>query len=53
MAQGQFYSDLDLTEKEIERADMEVSRAEYLANKQLGIKGSSTSKAEPSSSGAS
>ncbi|XP_054815577.1 OVARIAN TUMOR DOMAIN-containing deubiquitinating enzyme 6-like [Prosopis cineraria] len=52
MAEGRFYSDLELTEKEIERMVMEVSRAEYLANEQLGRRGFSTSKAEPSSSGA-
>ncbi|KAK4286327.1 hypothetical protein QN277_002896 [Acacia crassicarpa] len=51
VAEGRFYSDLELTEKEIERTVMEVSRAEYLANEQLGRRGSSTSKAEPSSSG--
>ncbi|XP_028756791.1 OTU domain-containing protein 5-B [Neltuma alba] len=52
IAEGRFYSDLELTEKEMERTVMEVSRAEYLANEQLGRRGSSTSKAEPSSSGA-
>ena len=54
LAEGRFYSDLELTEKEIERAVMEASRAEYLAGgtskQQLGH--SSTSTAEPSSSGA-
>ncbi|KAG8644771.1 OVARIAN TUMOR DOMAIN-containing deubiquitinating enzyme 6 isoform X2 [Manihot esculenta] len=56
LAEGRFYSDLELTEKEIERMVMEASRAEYLANdkliQQLGHKESSTSGAEPSSSGA-
>ncbi|KAK6235225.1 hypothetical protein SCA6_010562 [Theobroma cacao] len=54
--EGRFYSDLELTEKEIERMVMEASRAEYLAKDkfkpQVGRKGSSTSTAEPSSSGA-
>ncbi|KAB5561617.1 hypothetical protein DKX38_006574 [Salix brachista] len=54
LAEGQFYSDLEVTEKEIERMVMEASRAEYLADNkfkpQLGLKGSSTSGAEPSSS---
>jgi hypothetical protein len=57
LAEGRFYSDLELTEKEIERAVMEASRAEYLAGgtfkKQLRNRESSTSTAEPSSSGAS
>ncbi|XP_061376242.1 OVARIAN TUMOR DOMAIN-containing deubiquitinating enzyme 6-like [Gastrolobium bilobum] len=56
LAEGRFYSDLELTEKEIERAVMEASRAEYLADgtfkQQLGYRESSTSNAEPSSSGA-
>lgn len=56
LAEGRFYSDLELTEKEIERMVMEASRAEYIAedkfNKQLGRRDSSTSGAE-SSSGAS
>ncbi|XP_044506335.1 OVARIAN TUMOR DOMAIN-containing deubiquitinating enzyme 6-like [Mangifera indica] len=56
LAEGRFYSDLELTEKEIECMVMEVSRAEYLANdkfnQQLPRKESSTSGAEPSSSGA-
>ncbi|EEF38566.1 OVARIAN TUMOR DOMAIN-containing deubiquitinating enzyme 6 isoform X2 [Ricinus communis] len=56
LAEGRFYSDLELTEKEIERMVMEASRAEYLANdkfkQQLCHKESSTSGAEPSSSGA-
>ncbi|XP_022729511.1 OTU domain-containing protein 5-B-like isoform X2 [Durio zibethinus] len=56
LAEGRFYSDLELTEKEIERMVMEASRAEYLANNkfkpQVGRKESSTSTAEPSSSGA-
>ncbi|KAF5470936.1 hypothetical protein F2P56_011423 [Juglans regia] len=56
LAEGRFYSDLELTEKEIERMVMEASRAEYLADdsykQQLGRRESSTSSAEPSSSGA-
>ncbi|MBA0739892.1 hypothetical protein Gogos_013119, partial [Gossypium gossypioides] len=56
LAEGRFYSDLELTEKEIERMVMEASRAEYLASDkfkpQVGHKESSTSTAEPSSSGA-
>lgn len=57
LAEGRFYSDLELTEKEIERMVMEASRAEYLADdkfkSQLGCReSSSTSGAEPSSSGA-
>ncbi|CAJ1979125.1 unnamed protein product [Sphenostylis stenocarpa] len=56
LAEGRFYSDLELTEKEIERMVMEFSRAEYLADstfkQQLGDTESSTSNAEPSSSGA-
>ncbi|KAK6119887.1 hypothetical protein DH2020_046361 [Rehmannia glutinosa] len=56
LAEGRFYSDLELTEKEIERMVMEASRAEYLADdkfkQQLGHRESSTSKAEPSSSAA-
>ena len=57
LAEGRFYSDLELTEKEIERMVMEASRAEYLADdkfkQQPGRQESSTSGAEPSSSGAS
>lgn len=57
LAEGRFWSDLELTEKEIERMVMEASRAEYLASnklrKQPGIRDSSTSSAEPSSSGGS
>ncbi|KAJ7948020.1 OTU domain-containing protein 5-like [Quillaja saponaria] len=55
LAEGRFYSDLELTEKEIERMVMDVSRAEYLDDpfkQQLGRRESSTSSAEPSSSGA-
>ncbi|KAF8715522.1 hypothetical protein HU200_027179 [Digitaria exilis] len=53
LAEGRFYSDLELTEREIERMVMEASRAEYLAEeKKLNIRGSSTSWAEPSSSAA-
>ncbi|KAL8154122.1 hypothetical protein V2J09_011882 [Rumex salicifolius] len=56
LAEGRFYSDLELTEKEIERMVMEASRAEYLAvdkfkPQQIGRQESSTSGAEPSSSG--
>lgn len=49
LAEGRFYSDLELTEKEIERQVMEASRLEY----QLGFTQSSTSTAQPSSSGGS
>ncbi|POO01278.1 OTU domain-containing protein 5/Otubain-like deubiquitinase [Trema orientale] len=56
LAEGRFYSDLELTEKEIERMVMEASRAEYLADvtfkQRIGCRESSTSNAEPSSSGA-
>ncbi|RLM65083.1 OTU domain-containing protein 5-B [Panicum miliaceum] len=53
LAEGRFYSDLELTEREIERMVMEASRAEYLAEeKKLNIRESSTSGAEPSSSAA-
>ncbi|KAK1274768.1 hypothetical protein QJS04_geneDACA011722 [Acorus gramineus] len=56
LAEGRFYSDLELTEKEIERMVMEASRAEYLADdkfkQQLSFSESSTSGAEPSSSAA-
>ncbi|OIT19001.1 hypothetical protein A4A49_42785, partial [Nicotiana attenuata] len=56
LVEGRFYSDLELTEKEIERMVMEASRAEYIANdkfrQQLGCRESSNSSAEPSSSGA-
>ncbi|KAL5574552.1 hypothetical protein UlMin_016251 [Ulmus minor] len=56
LAEGRFYSDIELTEKEMERMVMEASRAEYLAGdafkKQIGLRESSTSNAEPSSSGA-
>ncbi|WOL02306.1 hypothetical protein Cni_G11025 [Canna indica] len=54
IAEGRFYSDLELTEKEIERMVMEASRAEYLAKEKLKqsplFRESSTSRAEPSSS---
>jgi OTU domain-containing protein 5 len=56
LAEGRFYSDLELTEKEIERSVMEASRAEYLmewSKPRIGPKESSTSNAETSSSGAS
>ncbi|XP_078441566.1 OTU-like cysteine protease family protein isoform X2 [Wolffia australiana] len=54
LAEGRFYSDLELTEKEIERTVMEASRAEYLSKdtklkKQMGFCGT-TPGAEPSSS---
>ncbi|WVZ85563.1 hypothetical protein U9M48_032477 [Paspalum notatum var. saurae] len=50
LAEGRFYSDLELTEREIERMVMEASRAEYLAEeKKLNIRESSTSGAESSS----
>ncbi|KAL2485576.1 OTU-like cysteine protease family protein [Abeliophyllum distichum] len=56
LAEGRFYSDLELTEKEIERMVMEVSRAEYHSDdsfkQQLGHRESSASGAEPSSSAA-
>ncbi|PWZ44706.1 OTU domain-containing protein 5-A [Zea mays] len=53
LAEGRFYSDLELTEREIERMVMESSRSEYLAKeKKLNIRESSTSRAEPSSSAA-
>ncbi|CAN6557275.1 unnamed protein product [Malus baccata var. baccata] len=55
LAEGRFYSDLELTEKEIERMVMEASRLEYADGtfkQQLGRRESSTSSAEPSSSGA-
>nr|GEW19905.1 OTU domain-containing protein 5-B-like isoform X1 [Tanacetum cinerariifolium] len=55
LAEARFCSDVELTEKEIERMVMEASRAEYIANDkfkhQLGRRESSTSEAEPSSSG--
>ncbi|KAK8939775.1 hypothetical protein KSP40_PGU017996 [Platanthera guangdongensis] len=57
LSEGRFYSDMELTEKEIERMVMEASRAEYLGQdklrqqqQQLGLRGTSTSGAEPSSS---
>jgi len=54
LAEGRFYSDLELTEREIERMVMDASRSEYLAKeKKLNIRESSTSGAEPSSSAAS
>ncbi|KAL3618755.1 OVARIAN TUMOR DOMAIN-containing deubiquitinating enzyme 6 [Castilleja foliolosa] len=56
LAEGRFYSDLELTEKEIERMVMEASRAEYLSDdkfkQQVGHRDSSSSRAEPSSSAA-
>jgi len=58
LAEGRFYSDVELTEKEMERMVIEASRAEYIAHdnkfrQQLGRQESSTSGAEPSSSGTS
>ncbi|CAN8247083.1 unnamed protein product [Cochlearia groenlandica] len=53
--EGRYYSDLELTEKEIERSVMEASRAEYLmewSKPRIGPKESFTSNAETSSSGA-
>ncbi|XP_020577051.1 OTU domain-containing protein 5-B [Phalaenopsis equestris] len=54
LAEGRFYSDVELTEKEIERMVMEASRAEYLGqdkSRQLpSSRETSTSRAEPSSS---
>ncbi|CAH2060947.1 unnamed protein product, partial [Thlaspi arvense] len=55
LAEGRYYSDLELTEKEIELSVMETSRAEYLmdwSKPRIGPKESSTSNAETSSSGA-
>ncbi|KAM0940394.1 putative ubiquitinyl hydrolase 1 [Dioscorea sansibarensis] len=56
LAEARFYSDVELTEKEIERMVMEASRAEYLAEdrlrQQLLSSETSTSGSEPSSSGA-
>ncbi|GAB4824654.1 OVARIAN TUMOR DOMAIN-containing deubiquitinating enzyme 6 [Ancistrocladus abbreviatus] len=55
LAEGRFYSDLELTEKEIERMVVEASRAEYLSGNryklQHGQRESCASGAEPSSSG--
>ncbi|KAG5401583.1 hypothetical protein IGI04_016190 [Brassica rapa subsp. trilocularis] len=51
LAEGRYYSDLELTEKEIERSVMEASRAEYLmewSKPRIGP----NSNAETSSSGA-
>ncbi|XP_073269994.1 OVARIAN TUMOR DOMAIN-containing deubiquitinating enzyme 6-like [Primulina huaijiensis] len=54
VAEVRFYSDLELTEQEIERMVMETSRAEYLSDNKfkqlLPHKESSTSRTEPSSS---
>ncbi|KAH1130579.1 hypothetical protein J1N35_001957 [Gossypium stocksii] len=52
LAEGRFYSDLELTEKEIERMVMEASRAEYLGNDKFKMHVERASTAEPSSSGA-
>nr|GEZ61412.1 OTU domain-containing protein 5-B-like [Tanacetum cinerariifolium] len=55
LAEARFCSDVELTEKEIERMVMEDSRAEYTANDkfehQLGRRESLTYEAKPSSSG--
>ncbi|XP_024514759.1 OTU domain-containing protein 5 [Selaginella moellendorffii] len=59
LAEGRFYSDLELTEQEIERMVMEASRAEYLAeehHRQITHSSEETSSSAaggPSSSGAS
>lgn len=53
LAEGRLYSDLELTEKEIERMVMEASRAEFLNQQQVNFRESSMSAgAEPSSSAA-
>ncbi|KAI3794764.1 hypothetical protein L1987_37401 [Smallanthus sonchifolius] len=57
LAEARFYSDVELTEKEIECMVMEASRAEYVAanerfKHQLGPTESSSSSSGPSSSGA-
>ncbi|KAI3994445.1 hypothetical protein MKX01_012702 [Papaver californicum] len=54
LAEGTFYSDLELTEKEMERMVIEASRAECddSFKPKLSFQESSTSSAEPSSSGA-
>lgn len=52
LAEGRLYSDLELTEQEIERMVMEASRAEYLNQQQVNFRDSSRSGAEPSSSAA-
>ncbi|KAG2308395.1 hypothetical protein Bca52824_028143 [Brassica carinata] len=51
VAEGRYYSDLELTEKEIERSVMEASRAEYLLEWSKPRTGPN-SNAETSSSGA-
>ena len=46
MAEGRLYSDMELTEQEMERMVIETSRAEFLAEEygyQLGCEESSTS----------
>jgi hypothetical protein len=56
LAEGRFYSDMELTEQEIERMVMEASRAEFLAgeNRRIHIpwheETSTSAGAEPSSS---
>ncbi|KAI3850843.1 hypothetical protein MKW92_015391 [Papaver armeniacum] len=54
LSEGRFYSDLELTEKEMERMVIEASRAENddSFKQKLSFRESSTSSAEPSSSGA-
>uniref|UniRef100_A0ACD5UYK2 Uncharacterized protein n=1 Tax=Avena sativa TaxID=4498 RepID=A0ACD5UYK2_AVESA len=52
LAEGRLYSDLELTEKEIERMVMEASRAEFLNQQQVNFREPSRSAAEPSSSAA-
>lgn len=52
LAEGRYYSDLELTEQEMERMVIEESRAEFLAEEyghQVGSMGSSTSAAGTSS----
>lgn len=56
LAEGRFYSDMELTEQEIERMVMEASRAEFLAGENRRIhtpwheETSTSAGAEPSSS---
>ncbi|CAM6040835.1 unnamed protein product [Sphagnum compactum] len=57
IAEGRFYSDMELTEQEIERMVMEASRAEFLAGESSRLQSpwqeetSTSAGAEPSSSG--
>jgi hypothetical protein len=59
IAEGRFYSDMELTEQEIERMVMEASRAEFLAGESFRLQSpwqeetSTSAGAEPSSSGTS